>query len=312
VLPPDVVERSEIRYRASTIASPGMLRDLRAAASEAVQAERLQRAGLDGGAVAELVRRVDVDNARITGEGEERGDALSTFLVAYMLAFVIYFVVTIYGVGVLRSVLEEKTNRISEVLVSSMRSGHLMAGKILGVGAAALVQVTIWGLALALLTRSEALAARAGLPPGALQALSLDAGTAFAFLGFFVLGFLVFAALFAALGAAVTSEQEAQSFQMILLLPLIVPLLFLVPLTSEPLGPLATALGLFPLTSPIAMPMRMASAAVPLWQTLAALALLAVALLGVAWLAGRVYRIGILSTGKRPTLRELGRWLKMA
>jgi ABC-2 type transport system permease protein len=313
VIPSDVLESNELRYRSGTIASPGMLRELRSAASEAVQAERLRQAGLDGREVASLIRRVEVDNARITAGGEERGDAQSTFFVAYILAFAIYLMVAIHGMSVLRSVLEEKTNRIAEVLVSSMKATHLMAGKILGVASAAIIQVLVWsGLIVLLLTQPAWIAERVGIPPEAIRAMAIEPGTAILLIAFFVIGFLLFAALFAALGAAVTSDQEAQSFQMLLMVPLFLPLVFLVPLTSEPLGSTATALGLFPLTAPVAMPMRMASAPIPPLQIAASLALLLVALALVAWLAGKIYRIGILATGKRPTLAELGRWLRMA
>ncbi|MGH7719736.1 MAG: ABC transporter permease, partial [Gemmatimonadaceae bacterium] len=146
VFPADVLERNEVQYRARSIANFDVMRDLRQAASRAVQAERLRRAGLDGGEVASIVRPVEISGARITAEGEEGGSALSTFWLAYMVAFLVYFMTAFYGTSVMRSVLEEKTNRIAEVMVSSVRASHLMAGKILGVGAAALLQVLIWGV----------------------------------------------------------------------------------------------------------------------------------------------------------------------
>ena len=313
VLPADVLETNEIHYRSRSIASPGMLRDLRTAASEAVQAERLRQAGLDVSGVARLIQRVEVENARITATGEEKGDAQSTFFVAYILAFVIYFMVALYGVSVMRSVLEEKTSRISEVLVSSTPATQLMAGKILGVASAVLVQVLVWSVLIGLLVnRSDLIAERVGMPPEALRAISVDPGTLLLLLMFFVLGFLLFAALFAALGAAVTTEQEGQSFQMLVMLPLFLPLVFLMPLTNEPMGSTATALGLFPFTAPVAMPMRMASTSIPPLQIGLSAGLLFLTLILVAWIAGKIYRIGILATGKRPTFRELGRWLRTA
>jgi ABC-2 type transport system permease protein len=313
VLPPNVLETNQIRYRSRTIASPGMLRDLRVAASEAVQGERLRRAGLDVSAVAQLIQRVEVENARITATGEEKGDAQSTFFVAYILAFVIYFMVAVYGVSVMRSVLEEKTSRISEVLVSSIPAMHLMAGKILGVASAVILQVLIWSVLIGLLvTQSDLIAQRAGIPPEAFRAVSVEPGALALLLVFFILGFLLFAALFAALGAAVTTEQEGQSFQMVVMLPLFLPLMFLMPLTSEPLGSTATTLGLFPFTAPVAMPMRMASTAIPPLQIALSVTLLLATLFVMAWIAGKIYRIGILATGKRPTLRELGHWLRAA
>ena len=186
-------------------------------------------------------------------------------------------------------------------------------GKILGVGAAALLQVAIWSVMIVLvMTQSEVLAERLGVAPEMIRAFSIPLPVAAAFLGFFVLGFLFYSSLFAALGASVTSEQEAQSMSMIVIMPLIVPLLFLAPITSEPLGTAATVLGLLPFTAPLAMPMRMGAAPIPLLQILGSLALLVVSVVVVAWLAGKIYRIGILSTGKRPSLGEILVWLRTA
>ena len=120
------------------------MRDLRTAGTRAVLSERLKTAGISLSAVAAMIAPVRVDEAKITARGEERGGALSTFLAAYVVAFLIYLMTTLYGVAVMRSVLEEKTNRIAEVLMSTIRAAHLVAGKIIGVGSAAVAQVLIW------------------------------------------------------------------------------------------------------------------------------------------------------------------------
>ncbi len=313
VLPPDVLSSNTMIYRARSIASFRVVADIRRAGSRAVQAERLQLAGLDGAQVAAIIRPVDVSEARVTATGDEGGGAMSTFFVVYIMAFLIYFMVVFYGASVLRSVLEEKTNRIAEVMVSSVKASHLMMGKIIGVGAAALLQVALWGAMVALaLTQSDLLMQRFNVSPEVFRAISLPLPVAAAFLAFFILGFLFFSSLFAALGAAVNSEQEAQSLQMIVVLPLLVPLLFLTAITNEPFGTASRVLGLLPLTSALAMPMRMGSAPIPAGEVLLSLVLLAGAVAVVAWLAGKIYRIGILSTGKKPTLAELARWLRTA
>jgi ABC-2 type transport system permease protein len=312
VLPPDILEGNRAQYRGTAVPGPALLRDLGLAVSQAVQAERLRASGLELEEVAHLLRRVEIQPGRITAAGED-GHAVSAFILAYIVAFLVYFMTAFYGMNVLRSVLEEKTNRISEILVSSMRAMHLLAGKVLGVGGAALLQVAIWAVSFVILLRvSGPLAERFGLPVEVIRGMSVEPLLGAALLGFFVLGFLVYASLFAALGAAVTSEQEAQSLQIAVMVPLIVPLLFMMPLTTDPLGPAATVLGLVPFTSPVAMPMRMAAGPVPGAQVLLALAVLALALAAAAWVSGKIYRIGILSTGKKPTLRELARWLRTA
>jgi ABC-2 type transport system permease protein len=188
-----------------------------------------------------------------------------------------------------------------------------MAGKILGVGAAALLQVGIWvAFVVILATQSDLIANRFGVPREMFDALTIPFGQALLFLAYFALGFFLFAALFAAVGAAMTTDQEAQSVQIPILVPLFVPLFLAPAMAGEPLSPLATTLGLFPLTAPIAMPIRIAAAPIPPLQIAASLALLVLGLMAVVWLAGKIYRIGILSTGKRPTLAEVVQWLREA
>jgi len=278
-----------------------------------VQGERLKTAGIDAAAVAALVAPVQVDEARITMRGEERGGALSTFVAAYAAAFLIYLMTTLYGVTVMRSVLEEKTNRIAEVLMSAIRASHLMAGKIIGVGSAAVAQVLIWGAITALIVNmSGRFGGKFALPPTVLQALRIEPATGVLLFLFFLLGFFLYASVFATVGAAVTSEQEAQSVQFLALTPLIAPLIFMQTILNAPLGPAATTLGIVPFTAPIAMPMRMASTPVPPIEIGVSLVLLACAIAAMSWVAGKVYRVGMLSTGKRPTLGELVRWIRSA
>jgi ABC-2 type transport system permease protein len=312
-LPPDVVETSRAEYRARNVANFAVLKMVEGAATRAVQAARLRAAGLDGARVAALVREVEVGTGRITDKGEEGGSATSTFFLGYIVGFLVYLMILLYGMNVLRSVLEEKTNKIAEVIVSSMKASHLMLGKILGVGAVALLQVGIWGAIMGVAAaRSDTLTARFGLPKGALDVVHVPPLTIAAVAAFFVLGFLLYAALYAALGAAVNSEQEAQQFQLMVMGPLIIPMAMVFRIVSDPLGSFATTLGMIPFTAPVTMAMRLSSAPVPPVQIFASLALLAATVLAVAWVAGKIYRVGILSTGKKPTLRELGQWLRMA
>lgn len=308
-LPADVVQRNAIEYRARNVGNLQVAGDIRRAVSQAVQAERLRGAGLQVGEVAALLRPVEVNSARVTAEGEKAGNAVSAFFLSYIVGFVIYFLVFLYGFNVMRSVLEEKTNRIVEVVVSSMKASHLMLGKILGVGAVAVLQVAIWVILGVGIAR---LGTRIGIPDGSIASLGLEPGLIAQLVLFFLLGFFLYAALFAALGAAVNSEQEAQQYQTVVFIPLIVPMLFITQIVGDPLGTTATVLGLIPFTAPVTMPMRLTATTLPGWQIAVSLAGIAVAMLLVAWLAGKIYRVGILSTGKKPTVREMVRWLRMA
>ena len=312
-LPADVVTSNRVNYRARNVSSFSVEAAIRRAASQAVQEARLREAGLALPTVAAMLRPVELETRRVTERGEDAGSAESTFFLAYITGFLVYMLVFMYGINVMRSVLEEKTNRIVEVIISSMRPTQLMLGKILGVGSVAIVQVGIWVvLGFIAASQSDTIAARFRLPPDAFSAIRVEPWVLFSTLGFFVLGFLLYAALFAAVGAAVNSEQEAQQFQTLVFLPLIASLLMMGPVINDPLGRLATTVGMIPLSAPINMPMRMAAAAVPPSQVLGSLAILAVTVVFITWLAGTIYRVGILSTGKKPTLRELGRWLRAA
>ncbi len=312
-LPPDILDRNEAVFRAHNIANFDVLRDIRRAASDGVQAARLMREGLELGQVMALVRPVELQTARITSRGEEGADADTTFVVAFVVAFLIYFMLIFYGMNVMRSVLEEKTSRIAEVLVSSVDATRLMLGKIIGVACVALFQVGIWAVFVAIaLSQSDLITRRFGVPPEAFSAMRVDPWVGASLLTFFLLGFFLYAAVYAALGAAVTSEQEAQQLQVVVLLPLIVPIMLMTRIAGEPLGTLATVLGMVPFSSPLSMPFRMAATSIPIGQVVASLLLLAATAFLLTWLAGKIYRVGILSTGKRPTLREVGHWLRAA
>ena len=309
-VPADVMTSNEIVYRARNISSLAVNKDLQLAANRAIQAQRLKESGIEAAKLLAIIKPAQVNSGQVTKNHAGRGSAVSSFLLAYGLAFLIYFTIITQGIGLLRSVLEEKTNRISEVMVSSVKPGYLMAGKIFGAGSAAILQVSAW---LAIIAAGVlTLRARNIVPPEVIGALAVDPWTLTIYILFFLLGFFLYAAMYAAMGAMVGSEQEAQSTQSLVLLPLIVPMLFLRAISDDPLGRLATWLGTIPFTSPIAMPMRMASETIPPMQVLQSLALLALGLIAVTWIAGRIYRVGILSTGKKPTMAELIRWIKTA
>lgn len=312
-LPADVVTGGKVSYRARNVANFEAIEDVEDAATQAVREVRLREAGLQIGQVASLLAPVEVTTARVTGTGEEGGSAFATFVVAYAAALLTYMMILLYGMNVMRSVLEEKTNRIAEVIVSSMRASHLMMGKIVGVASVALLQVTIWAVLVgvglsALGGRSE----QNGAMQQALAALKLKPGVGLALLAFFILGFFLYAAMFAALGAAVNSEQEAQQFQTLVMLPLIVPLVFLLKIAADPLGQTATILGWIPFTAPVSNAIRLGTVEIPPVQLFGSLALMVATTAFVAWAAGKIYRVGILSTGKKPSLKELGRWLRAA
>jgi ABC-2 type transport system permease protein len=311
-LPADVVATSQVSYRARNVSNLGVMTDMRRAATQAVQETRLRTAGLQSTDVRALLRPVEVATARVTATGEEGGSALVTFFAAYGMAMLMWLMVFLYGVNVMRSVLEEKTNRIVEVLVSSMKASHLMLGKILGVGLVALLQVAIWGVLIAVGLTLAGQRLKTGGAASIMAGLKLTPVAAATLLGFFVLGFFLYAAVFAAIGAAVTTDQEGQQFQTFAMVPLMLPVLFFPKVIGDPLGTTATVLGIVPFTAPVANAMRLGSTEIPATQVIASLVLLALTTVVVVWIAGKIYRFGILSTGKKASLADVGRWLRAA
>ncbi len=312
VLPSDVVGRGSVLFHARNFGSIDVMRDVQAAANRTVQGERLKMAGIGASSLEALIAPVRVEQARVSEGREQRGGAVGVFLAAYAVAFLIYFMTTLYGVAVMHSVLEEKTSRTAELLISAVRAHEVMAGKIIGVGMAAMTQVLVWA-AFGVLAAGQVARTRAqAMSDSTAQALQLDPVTAALFFLFFVLGFFLYASMFAIIGASATSQHELQSVQFIALIPLMMPLLFLRGIMNAPLGFMATALGLIPFTAAIAMPMRIASTTVPWLQIVASLVSMSVGIVVVAWVAGKVYKLGILSTGKRPTVSELLQWVRSA
>lgn len=251
----------------------------------------------------------------LDGEGPEESDRAAALIAGFAGAFVLYMAILLYGIQVMRAVLEEKTSRIVEIIISVLRPWQLMLGKILGVGAVGLTQLGIWALSVVLLL-TFGLPYLLALRPELLELQNAaqylpQAGGLALFLVFFVLGYFLFSSLYAAAAAMCSTDEEAQQTQIPITMLLVVPMLFLAPIMDNPHGPLGTWLSLVPFFTPILMfPRFMAGA--PLWQVATSLLLMVIAIVVVAWVAGRIYRVGILMQGKRPTLPEIVRWIREA
>ncbi len=248
--------------------------------------------------------------------GASGGMSDPAFAAAYIGSFVLYMVILLYAVAVMRSVLEEKTSRIVEVIVSSLDPWQLMLGKILGVGAVGLTQLGVWvlgGAALATVGMPALVAARPELGQLAGLASQLPGPRFFGyFLIFFLSGYFIYSALYAAVGAMCNSDEEAQQAQFPVMILIIIPVIALVGVIENPNSPTSVTLSLIPFFSPFLMFARAAGGAAPAWQVALSIALMWLTVLAVAWIAGRIYRVGILMTGKRPGIGELLRWLREA
>jgi ABC-2 type transport system permease protein len=254
-----------------------------------------------------FMKPVDLDAVAIKGGEEKHDGGPLQFLSAIVLVMMLYMTLILYGVAVMRSVLEEKTSRVIEVVLSSATARELMAGKILGVGVVGLTQIAIW-IVLGLITTTPGLMA----VRGRLSGHSLSPAALPAFAVFFVLGYLLYSALYAALGAMVNSEQEAQQWQFFVILPIVVPVMMMTYVIRQPNAPLSVWMSLVPFFAPILMYIRVVVQTPPLWQIAVCIALLLLTLWGVVALCSRIYRVGILMYGKRPTLPEIVKWIRYA
>ena len=269
---------------------------------------------------------------------EEESQAPSTVVATatgYVLGFVLYMFLLIYGSMVMQSVIEEKNNRVLEVMVSSVRPFDLMMGKILGVAAVAVVQVVIWGVlivgvgsfVLPQLMPAEAMAGveavRQGMPAAATEGMDpemLQALAAVTDLGYVVKifvclllfvfgGYLLYSAMFAAVGSAVDNVQDASQLQMPITLPIILALLAMIAVIKDPNSTMAFWFSIIPFTSPVVMMARIPYD-IPLWEIVLSLVVLYASFVAMVWFAGKIYRVGIFMYGKKPTFKELLKWVR--
>lgn len=266
--------------------------------------QRLEASGASNVDVDSLMQRVALEPLQV-GRTGVNPDLM--FAMAFLLVLILYMTVIVHGVAVMRSVLEEKSSRVMEVLLSAVTPKELMAGKILGVGAVGLTQIAIWAV-LGAVFSARALAA-AGITPGS---LNLTPATAGFFVLFYLLGFLLYSSLSAALGAMVNSEEEAQQLQFLVVMPIIIALMVMGVVFREPSSTASVVLSMVPFFAPVLMYLRVVVEMPPAWQLLLCTAILAGTIYVALSVCARIYRVGILMYGKRPTLPEIMRWIRYA
>jgi ABC-2 type transport system permease protein len=303
-LPPDAVAKGTASYFGRNVSNRMDLRTMERAVNEVLVSARLTGAGLDAARVKELTRELDLRTVRLsdTGEREDRGMAM---IFAIVLMMILYTSTLMWGQVVMTSTIEEKTSRVVEVVGSGLGSWTLLAGKLLGVGGAGLTQFLIWALSLL-----GASLAAAGPLAGSIPMPEITPLMLFSFVLFFLLGFLFYAALYAAIGSAVNTVQEAQNFVFPVMMPLILAMVCFPTVLESPDGPLAVTLSMIPGMSPLIMFLRIVVLTPPTWQVVLSIGLLALGVAAAVWIAARVYRVGILMYGKKPTFPELVKWVR--
>ncbi len=268
-------------------------------------AQRMVKQGSSAVDIAAILQPVDLTAVRAGNAGAVYNQVRGA-VVVFILMFVMLFSLLSYGVMVMRSVMEEKSSRITEVLMCAASAQELMAGKILGTGSVGLTQIGIW-LLVAGYGASRSLYLRT-----AMSVLDVGPSLIIYFVIFYALGYLLYSAIFAGVGAIFNSIDEAQQWNFVVILPLIAASAMILPVATSSDSLISVAASLFPFCSPILMFERLAVHDPPLWQVTLSLTLLVATIVGTMFVSARVYRTGILMYGKRPTIRELSRWLRHA
>lgn len=338
VIPENILtgNRSGLKYYANGPSSVGTETGIVDQINSIIETERLKGyniANLDD--ILESVKsNVSLTTVRADKDSEESNSSMFSYGVGIGMTFVLYMFLLIYGQMVMTSIIEEKGNRVLEVVVSSVKPAQLMMGKIVGVALVAVTQMVIWGILLALMSAyllpalmpADAMADVAAVQSGNFDSISdqssIEIIQAVGMLGnvshilslialmtvFLVFGFLLYSSIFAAVGSSVDNIQDASQLTSFAVFPIIFGLIFAMVAATDPMGSVAFWMSMFPLTSPMVMVARIPFG-IPAWEIALSLVLLAIGFIAMVWLAGKIYRVGIFMYGKKPSIKELIRWV---
>ncbi|QHN02713.1 ABC transporter permease [Granulicella sp. WH15] len=285
-------------YAARSAGDATTVDTLQSAVQSVLTRERLNHSGIGAGEVDALLAPVTIDTS-------SSGDSRAAYAAASLLFLLMYMVIMLYGMNTARSIIEEKTSRVFEVMLSTIRPEEMLAGKILGVGAVGLTQIGVWMVAAGILgsTNLAASFVGSGHVPISLTQIVF-------FVVYFLFGYLLYSSIAAALGAMTNSEQELQQLNMFLVMPLAFCMLMSFVIVPAPNSTLARVVSLIPFCSPLLMNLRISLTTVAPWEIGLSFVLMSLTILAILWVASRIYRVGILMYGKKPNLAEVLRWLK--
>ncbi len=308
-VPEDILSGKEAILRTRSAGDFSTTRAVGRAIDRAVLARRLSDRGVHIDDLSDMMSGVDLTVVKVTksGESQENGQSL---LVQLSIVMILYITLLVYGVMTMRSVLEEKTSRIIEILASSIKPFHLLTGKILGVAAIGLTQYLIWMCTAGLVSGYGVAVGSAFRPGTTLPNLHVPTAYLVYPIIYFLVGYLLYASLYAALGSIVSSDADLQHVQMPVTMVLVASFVLYPVIQRAPNSPLAIILTMFPFTSPILMVFRITVQTPPVWQILLSLGICLATTVGVVKVSARIYRVGILMYGKRPSLVEVFRWLR--
>lgn len=309
-IPKDISEGGEAEYVSEHVSDFDKRGNINQALSSIIIGERLRGEGLDPQKIGEYMRPVKLTTKKVTKRGVER-DTGGTFIISYLLVLILYMTLIFYGQIILRGVIEEKSSRVVEIVLSSLRPFQLMAGKIVGIAAVGFTQYAIWALfGLAVSQYSKGLMLRFFPAAAAFEMPTIPPYIFIYFVIFFILGYFLYATLYAAIGSMVNSEKEAQSLVMPVTMFLIVPILLMLFVMKSPNSSFSVVLSMIPFFAPILMLLRICVLLPPFTQIAGSIVLLIMTTLLMIWITAKIYRVGILMYGKRPNFKEIVKWMK--
>ncbi len=316
--------------------SLNLISDIESKLEKKIRNLKIEQLNFDIDKIKATETKVHIASESFSGEKSSKIGSLLRMAAGGGLGYLIFMFIIIYGTSVMRSVIEEKTSRIIEVIISSVKPFQLMLGKILGNALAGILQFVIWAISIGLILiaityvfgfeAASSGSAMSKMNPEMLQQVQETSTNDlqlvlqeiknlpiltmfFSFIIYFLGGYLIYSSIYAAIGAAVDSETDTQQFMMPVLMPLIIAIYVGFSIIENPHGSIAVGFSLFPLTSPIVMLMRIPFG-VPWWQIVTSMLLLIITFIAIVWFAAKIYRVGILMYGKKPSYKELYKWLK--
>lgn len=305
----DGLARNELDYHAESVSNFSTQRTLRRALTAVVTRLRLEDAGYDYDTIEKLSHPISLSTVKITETGGRQEEGEGALVLSYVLFMFLYIVIVFFGQQVMTGVLEEKTSRVVELIVSKVTPFEFMMGKLAGIGLVGLTQLAVWIGVLAVLSVPSI---QAVIMPQGFRLPPIPPEVLVHYLILFVLGFFLFASYYAAIGSAFNSTEEAQQLAIVAVFFLVSPMMLFGMIVNDPNSTMATTVSLIPVFTPLIMALRIAVKMPPLWQILLSYLLTGGFVVLMVWICSRIYRIGILMYGKKPTFRELVRWARVA
>ena len=311
IVPPGVISAPKAKMTFYSRAATDVITQqlLGATANHEIQRQRLAARGINADEVEALTRNVPLEGVQLSRSGEQKKGGEANFMFAFLLAGLLIIPAFVYGLEIMRGIVQEKNDRVVEILISSMSPKELLTGKIAGVAAVGLTQVSVWLLILVVVGLFGAATA---LAAGINVFQFLKPLTFVYFLVFFILGYLTYVCVYAVAGAACNTDKEAQQLMAPIQMVMMMPWFLMFPIITNPDSSLAVGFSLSPVFGPVTMFARTVASEPPMWHILLSILISIVTIAVFFWGTAKIFRVGILSYGKRPTIPELWRWLRVA